>query len=113
MRGHFRGKEAITAFLLSPIMLPGIVIGIAILIFYSAFGYSQSIPLVILSHVVFTLPFVIRSYDGSMERTNLTLEEAAENLGANTWQIFRFCLASSAMAGNRRRRRVRLSELVR
>lgn len=99
VRGNFRGKELISTFLLSPIMLPGIVIGIAILIFYSAFGFSQSIPLMVLSHVVFTLPFVIRLTMARMERTNLTLEEAAENLGANTWQIFRLIVMPQLWPG--------------
>ena len=64
VRGDFRGKEAITAFLLSPIMLPGIVIGISILIFFSLFGASPSIPLMVVGHVVFTLPFLIRLTNG-------------------------------------------------
>jgi putative spermidine/putrescine transport system permease protein len=89
VRGEFRGKAVVTAFLLSPLMLPGIVIGIAVLIFYSAFGFSQSIPLMILSHVVFTLPFVIRLTMSRMERADKSLEEAAENLGAGRWHIFR------------------------
>jgi len=99
VRGSFRGKELVTAYLLSPIMLPGIVIGIAILIFYSAFGFSQSIPLMVLSHVVFTLPFVIRLTMARMERTNQSLEEAAENLGANPWQIFRHILLPQLWPG--------------
>jgi len=92
VRGEFRGKALCTAFLLSPIMLPGIVIGIAILIFFSLLGGSPSIPLMVLSHVVFTLPFVIRLTMARMERTNVMLDEAAENLGANRWQIFRHVL---------------------
>ena len=60
----------LSAFLLSPIMLPGIVIGIAILIFYSALGFSQSLPLMVMSHVVFTMPFVIRLTVGGMLLTH-------------------------------------------
>jgi len=88
VRGEFKGKPLITSFLLAPIMLPGIVIGIAILVFYSILGLSQSIPLMILSHVVFTLPFVIRLTMARMERANVSLEEAASSLGASTWQTF-------------------------
>jgi putative spermidine/putrescine transport system permease protein len=99
VRGTFKGKQIITTFLLAPIMLPGIVIGIAILIFYSAFGFSQSIPLMILSHVVFTLPFVIRLTMARMERANVSLEEAAENLGASPWQTFRHILLPQLWPG--------------
>lgn len=99
VRGQFKGKALLTAFLLSPIMLPGIVIGIAILIFYSALGATQSIPLMIVSHVVFTLPFMIRLTMSRMERTDQTLEEAAQSLGAGTWQTFRFILLPQLWPG--------------
>jgi putative spermidine/putrescine transport system permease protein len=99
VRGQFRGKEAITAFLLSPIMLPGIVIGISILIFFSLFGASPSIPLMVVGHVVFTLPFLIRLTMARMERTNVTFDEAAENLGASRWQTFRYVLLPQLWPG--------------
>jgi putative spermidine/putrescine transport system permease protein len=99
VRGEFRGKEAITAFLLSPIMLPGIVIGISILIFFSLFGASPSIPLMVVGHVVFTLPFLLRLTMARMERTNVTFDEAAENLGASRWQTFRYVLLPQLWPG--------------
>jgi putative spermidine/putrescine transport system permease protein len=99
VRGEFRGKDIVTGFLLAPIMLPGIVTGIAILLFYSLFGFSQSIPLMILSHVVFTLPFMIRLTMARMERTNQSLEEAAESLGARQWQVFRLVLLPQLWPG--------------
>jgi putative spermidine/putrescine transport system permease protein len=99
VRGNFKGKNIVTGFLLAPIMLPGIVTGIAILLFYSLFGFSQSIPLMILSHVVFTLPFMIRLTMARMERTNLTLEEAGESLGASQPQIFRLILLPQLWPG--------------
>ena len=99
VRGDFRFKAAITVFLLSPIMLPGIVIGISVLIFFSLLGASPSVPLMVLSHVVFTLPFVIRLTMARMERTNATMDEASENLGANPWQTFRFVLLPQLWPG--------------
>jgi putative spermidine/putrescine transport system permease protein len=99
VRRQFRGKNLLTVFLLSPIMVPGIVIGISVLIFYSALGFSQSLPLMVMSHVVFTLPFVIRLTMAQMERVDRTLEEAAENLGANRWQVFRHILAPQLWPG--------------
>ena len=99
VRGTFRYKSIITAFLLSPIMLPGIVIGISILIFYSFLGVSQSLWLMILSHVVFTLPFLMRLTMARMERTNPALEEAAQNLGAGRWNVFRHALLPQLWPG--------------
>ncbi len=88
VRREFPGKALLTAFLLSPIMLPGIVIGIAILIFYSTVGLQLSLPLLVLSHVVFTLPFIVRLTMARMEKVDRQLEEAARNLGAGEWQVF-------------------------
>ncbi len=99
VRGDFRGKHLVAGFLLAPIMLPGIVTGVAILLFYSLFGFSQSIPLMILSHVVFTLPFMIRLTMARMERTNASLEEAAKNLGARPWQVFRLVILPQLWPG--------------
>jgi len=99
VRQEFRGKTLLTVFLLSPIMVPGIVIGISVLIFYSALGFSQSLPLMVMSHVVFTLPFVIRLTMARMEHVDRTLEEAAENLGANRWQVFLRILAPQLWPG--------------
>lgn len=92
VRRDFPGKAFLIGFLQSPIMLPGIVIGIAILFFYSAMGLRLSIPLLVLSHVVLTLPFVLRITMARMERADERLEEAAANLGANKWQTFRHVL---------------------
>ena len=92
VRRDFPGRGLLTSFLLSPIMLPGIVIGIAILFFYSALGLRLSLPLMVASHVVFTLPFLIRLTMARMERTDPHLEEAAQILGANKWQVFRHVL---------------------
>jgi putative spermidine/putrescine transport system permease protein len=99
VRGNSRRKNIISAFLLSPIMLPGIVIGISILMFYSFFGVSASLPLMIVSHVVFTLPFMIRLTMTRMERTDRALEEASANLGANTWKTFRHVLLPQLWPG--------------
>lgn len=92
VRRHFPGKAFLVGFLQSPIMLPGIVLGIAILFFYSALGVRLSLALLVLSHVVFTSPFVLRITMARMERADVRLEEAAANLGAGRWAVFRHVL---------------------
>lgn len=99
VRGKFPGKSFIIGFLQSPIMIPGIVIGISILFFVSYAGFNVSVPLMILSHVVITMPYVIRITAARMESADKALEEAAENLGANKFQIFRFILFPHLLPG--------------
>lgn len=99
VRGNFFGKAFIVGFLQSPIMIPGIVIGIAILFFVSFAGFNVSVPLMILSHVVITMPYVIRITVARMESANKALEEAAQDLGANAIQVFRYVLLPHLMPG--------------
>lgn len=99
VRREFRGKALVTAFVLSPIMLPGIVIGVAMLVFYSSLGVRLSLPLLVLSHVVFTLPFIVRLTMARMERIDRHLEDAARNLGAREWQVFRYVVLPQLWPG--------------
>jgi putative spermidine/putrescine transport system permease protein len=99
VRGRFRGKSLLIGFLQSPMMVPGIVIGVAILLFLSFVGQNVSVPLMLLSHVVITLPFVVRITYARMESANRTLEEAAEDLGASRSQVFRHVVLPHLMPG--------------
>jgi putative spermidine/putrescine transport system permease protein len=88
VRGRLPGKSFIIGFLQSPMMIPGIVIGISILFFLSFVKVNVSVFLMTLSHVVITLPFVVRITYARMITADKTLEEAALDLGANRWQVF-------------------------
>lgn len=99
VRGQFRGKSLLVGFLQSPMMVPGIVVGVAILFFLSFVGLNVSVPLMMLSHVVITLPFVLRITYARMESANRTLEEAAEDLGAGRWQVFRHVVLPHLLPG--------------
>jgi len=99
VRGKFRAKSFILGFLQSPMMVPGIVIGISILFFVSFVGMNVSVFLMTLSHVVITLPFMVRITYARMQSANITLEEAAQNLGASRWQVFRHVTLPHLMPG--------------
>ncbi len=80
-------------------MIPGIVVGISILFYLSFIGMNVSVPLMTLSHVVITLPFVISITYARMQSADLTLEEAAQDLGASRWQVFRHIVLPHIMPG--------------
>ena len=88
VRGRFAGRPALSAFMVSPQMMPGMVIGIAVLFFGSAFGFYQSNPMVILAMTVFCLPFVVRIVMARLTVVEPVLEEASANLGATRTQTF-------------------------
>ncbi len=88
VRSRFRGRDFLMTFILSPLMLPGIVIGIGLLFFYMLMGLALSFPLLVISHVVVTLPFVISMTSARLSTLDVTYEEAALNLGASQVQKF-------------------------
>ena len=88
VRGRFRGREALNALLMSPLVLPSLVYGLAALIFVSALGFSLSIGVLVLSHVAIIVPYVIRTTAASLALLDPHLEEAARSLGANIWRTF-------------------------
>ena len=82
-RGRIRGSEAIISFLVSPLMLPGLVIGIALLQFFREWGLRDAWTSLLLAHVVITLPYVARTVIGALSLFDFTLIDAARTLGCS------------------------------
>ncbi len=83
VRGRFPGREAISTFLVSPLMLPGLVIGIAMLQGFKAMGLRDVYASLLIAHVVITLPYVVRTVVGSLSLFDFSLIDAARTLGCN------------------------------
>lgn len=83
VRGRFPGREAISTFLVSPLMLPGLVIGIAMLQGFKAIGLRDVYASLLIAHVVITLPYVVRTVVGSLTLFDFSLIDAARTLGCN------------------------------
>ncbi|MCA3247649.1 MAG: ABC transporter permease [Tagaea sp.] len=88
VRGTFAGRSAANAFLLSPQMMPGMVIGIASLFFGAYFAFRASNTMLILALSVFCLPFVIRIAMARLAGLDPRLDEASANLGAGKLETF-------------------------
>lgn len=81
VRGTFPGREIIATFLVSPLMLPGLVIGIATLQFFRAVGLREALPSLLIAHVVVVLPFVMRTLTAGLSLFDFSLLDAARTLG--------------------------------
>lgn len=81
-RGRFRGQALIAAFVLSPLMVPSIVLAISLLVIYSRTGIGLPFWRLALAHGVLTAPYLIRTLTAALEQVDPYLEEAARNLGA-------------------------------
>jgi putative spermidine/putrescine transport system permease protein len=88
VRARFPGKPALEALLLSPLVVPGIVLGIALLAGFAAIGFRDALWRLLLAHVLLTLPYCIRTVMISLQRLDPVLEQAAETLGASAWRVF-------------------------
>ena len=80
-QGRFKGREALLAFLVSPLLMPGLVIGVAMLQALRALGLRDVFAALLISHIVITLPYVTRTVHASLALFDLRLIEAAQTLG--------------------------------
>ncbi len=88
-RRRFRGKAAISALLLSPLVIPYVVFGISLLLFFHAAGIPLSILTIVVGHMVISLPYTILVLLPRLEQIDGSLEEAARDLGAGRLRTFR------------------------
>lgn len=82
-RARFRGRELLRAFLLSPIVMPKIVLGVGWFIFFARLGLQGGVVPLILAHSIVILPFVITIVAANLVGLDPSLEEAAQDLGAS------------------------------
>ncbi len=83
VRGRFPGRDTISTIVMSPLTLPGVVTGIAMLQFYTWIAIGPSLGRLVLGHTIITIPYVLRSVSAVLYGFPLSLEDAAMNLGAS------------------------------
>ena len=91
-RRRFAGKPAVSALLLAPLVIPYIVFGISLLLFFHAAGIPRSLLTVVIGHVVISLPYTILVLVPRLAQIDVGLEEAAYDLGAGPLPTFRLII---------------------
>lgn len=105
VRVGFIGRDALRALFLAPIVLPGMVLGLALLAFYATtrLGLMGSYPGLVLAHVLVTFPFVFATVSAALARFDQSLEEAARSMGAGPvrafWDITVRVISQGILAG--------------
>jgi putative spermidine/putrescine transport system permease protein len=90
-RHRFFGRETISFLVILPIALPGIVTGVALNnTFTQVLGVELSLFTVIVGHATFCIVVVYNNVVARLRRSSASFEEASADLGAHTWQTFRF-----------------------
>jgi putative spermidine/putrescine transport system permease protein len=93
-RGRFPGCRVLNAVCLSPLMVPALVMGVAAfqfsLVIWDEFriGLGGTIAGLVVGHLTFAIPFVVRAVLAGHTRFDPSLEEAAQNLGASPLRTF-------------------------
>jgi spermidine/putrescine transport system permease protein len=82
-RRRFRARSAVSALLLSPLVIPYVVFGISLLLLFHTVGIPRSILTVVIGHIVISLPYTILVLVPRLEQIDVSLEEAAYDLGAS------------------------------
>jgi putative spermidine/putrescine transport system permease protein len=102
-RFRFFGKESITLLILLPIALPGIVTGISLRAAFALAEVPFSYWTIVLGHATFCIVVVYNNVIARLRRSSPALIEASMDLGANSFQTFRYVvlpnIATALLAG--------------
>ncbi|MER9296320.1 ABC transporter permease [Mesorhizobium sp. M0621] len=100
--GRRSGRSILQFIIFLPFLMPPIISGLALLIFFREIGLERSLLTIVIGHTVFVLAIVYRTVLMRLQSMSRTLVEASYDLGATGWQTFwRIILPnlSSAMVG--------------
>lgn len=94
VRGRFPGRDALSGLLLSPLVVPGVVAGTAIYVYFiqleiwTGARFVATLPGLVAAHVMLTIPWTVRLVSASLMGVDRAVEEAAMNLGAGPVTTF-------------------------
>ena len=87
-RHRFRGKTFADSSIYAATVMPEVVVGVSLLTFFAAAQVELGITTIIIAHVAFTISFVTIVVRARLSGMDLSLEEAAQDLGANPVTTF-------------------------
>jgi spermidine/putrescine transport system permease protein len=87
-RHRFRGKTFADSTIYAATVMPEIVVGVSLLVFFVAAGFALGVTTIIIAHVAFTISFVTIVVRARLSGMDQSIEEAAQDLGANPVETF-------------------------
>jgi putative spermidine/putrescine transport system permease protein len=88
-RGRFPGRGAVRALILSPLIVPGIIVAIGVYFVYARFGLVGHAVALVFAHTCIGVPFVVINVGAALHGVDHRLEQAAQSLGAAPLASFR------------------------
>ncbi|WP_284162869.1 ABC transporter permease [Frigidibacter sp. SD6-1] len=98
-RFEFRGKGAIMAMIMLPLVLPEIIVAMAILVILLQMGVGLGLTTIILGHTLICTPFAIAILSAAFQSLDKSLEEAAYDLGEGKFSTFRLIILPLVLPG--------------
>jgi spermidine/putrescine transport system permease protein len=89
VRHEFRFKSVYRALVIAPMTIPGLILGVALLMMFNYLSVTRTLQTVIVGQLVFVVPFVLVTVSSRMRGFDPALEEAARDLGASRWTTYR------------------------
>lgn len=83
-----RGVRVVETIFLLPLILPEVMMGVALLLFFVMVRWPLSLATVVIGHAAFNLPVVVVLVRARLQKLDPRLEEAARDLGASAWETF-------------------------
>ena len=87
-RYRMPGRKPVVFTIMLPLVIPGIIMGVALLILISRLGIPLSLYTVTLGHILISVPFSMATLIARFEGFDKSMEEAAADLGDNAWWTF-------------------------
>jgi spermidine/putrescine transport system permease protein len=88
VRYEFRGRAPINFFIFIPLATPEVVLGASLLSLFISIGIARGFTTILIAHVMFNISFVVVTVRSRLIGFDRSLEEAAQDLGANGVQTF-------------------------
>jgi putative spermidine/putrescine transport system permease protein len=88
-RYQFPGRQALSGLLMSPLIVPHLVLGVAMLRLFALLDARGSTLWLTLAHVVVVTPYALRLMLAALAGADASVEQAAQSLGASRWTVFR------------------------
>lgn len=88
-RYRFRGRAASEGLVMLPLVVPGIIVASSMLVLFISLGLKPSLTAVILGHTFLALPFAVSILKSAFDDFDVSLEEAAYDLGSGVFETFR------------------------
>ncbi|MDX2188132.1 MAG: ABC transporter permease [Opitutaceae bacterium] len=102
-RYRYRAADSLQTLIALPMVMPEILMGVSLLVFFTTIGMNLGFTTVIIAHTTFCFPFVLVAVQARLKGLDPSLEEAALDLGATPWRAFWLvilpCLRPAILAG--------------